>query len=157
MAILNRLFKLVKTEKNKQPKQYKKDLTDIKIIETVKTLPHPELFEGLDDGQKSAVLSKNPRILVLAGAGAGKTKVLLCRIEHLLKNCDVKPANILAMTFTKDATFEMIDRLIGIIEPKYLKLLKGMESFELKILREELKQKYPETRLITISTIHSLC
>ncbi|MEK6893038.1 MAG: UvrD-helicase domain-containing protein [Nanoarchaeota archaeon] len=62
--------------------------------------------------QKEAVLSEQKRLLVLAGAGSGKTKIIIQKILYLISNKNVDPADILAITFTKNATNEMIDRLI---------------------------------------------
>ena len=62
--------------------------------------------------QREAVVSEHKRLLVLAGAGSGKTKTLLQKIIFLVEEKGVSPSNILAITFTKNATNEMIDRLI---------------------------------------------
>ena len=66
----------------------------------------------LNDQQRAAVLSEEKRILVLAGAGSGKTKTLLQKIIYLIEEKGVSPSSILAITFTKNAANEMIDRLI---------------------------------------------
>ena len=66
----------------------------------------------LNDKQLEAVVSESKRLLVLAGAGSGKTKTLLEKLSYLMNIKRVKPANILVITFTKNATNEMIDRLI---------------------------------------------
>jgi DNA helicase-4 len=163
MTILNRIFKLVRKKTRKVEKviesSVKHDKIDVlELKKAIEKLDHPEILEGLDDGQKSAVISENSRILVLAGAGAGKTRVLLYRILHLIRNCHAKSGNILAMTFTKDATLEMKDRLISFFEPEYAAVLnKKINPLDLKVLRMELFKKHPETRSITIKTIHSLC
>src|SRR3989339_1052568 len=62
--------------------------------------------------QKEAVLSEHRRLLVLAGAGSGKTKTIIQKMLYLISNKNIDPANILAITFTKNAANEMIDRLI---------------------------------------------
>lgn len=66
----------------------------------------------LNDKQREAVVSEDKRILVLAGAGSGKTKTLLQKIIYLIEEKGISPSSILAITFTKNATNEMIDRLI---------------------------------------------
>ena len=66
----------------------------------------------LNNKQKEAVMSSEQRLLVLAGAGSGKTKTLLQKIIYLIEEKGVSPSSILAITFTKNATNEMIDRLI---------------------------------------------
>lgn len=65
-----------------------------------------------NDEQRQAVTSEARQILVLAGAGSGKTKTLLQKIIYLIEEKGVSPASILAITFTKNAANEMIDRLI---------------------------------------------
>ena len=69
-------------------------------------------LSNLNDKQREAVVSENKRLLVLAGAGSGKTKTLLQKLIYLIEEKGVSPSNILAITFTKNATNEMIDRLI---------------------------------------------
>ena len=71
-------------------------------------------LEGLNDKQKEAVLQKNGPILIIAGAGAGKTKTIAHRILHLIKE-GVSPENILAITFTNKASKEMRERVEKII------------------------------------------
>jgi DNA helicase-2/ATP-dependent DNA helicase PcrA len=69
-------------------------------------------FENLNEQQLEAVTSDyNKPILVVAGAGAGKTKVLISRIEYLLNNTDVRPNKILAITFTNKAANEIKERI----------------------------------------------
>jgi len=69
-------------------------------------------LSALNDQQKDAVISEDKRLLVLAGAGSGKTKTLLQKLIYLIEEKGVSPSSILAITFTKNATNEMIDRLI---------------------------------------------
>ncbi len=69
-------------------------------------------LSALNDKQREAVVSEDKRLLVLAGAGSGKTKTLLQKLIYLIEEKGVSPSNILAITFTKNATNEMIDRLI---------------------------------------------
>lgn len=71
----------------------------------------PLLSNGLTDSQKTAVLTEEDVTLVLAGAGSGKTKVIIARIEYLTQKRDVPPGEILVVTFNKDAKEEIIDRL----------------------------------------------
>src|SRR6187549_3943117 len=69
-------------------------------------------LSSLNAEQRQAVISETKRILVLAGAGSGKTKTLLQKIIYLIEEKGVSPSSILAITFTKNATNEMLDRLI---------------------------------------------
>ena len=72
------------------------------------------LVAGLNPAQARAVLARGPALLIVAGAGSGKTRVLTHRIAHLIRNREAWPSQILAITFTNKAAFEMRER-IGVL------------------------------------------
>lgn len=81
------------------------------------------LTEGLNKEQALAVVSESDRILMLAGAGTGKTRTLTHRLAHLNLNCRVGTSSIIAITFTRAAAKEMKDRLVPLIGDETKKLI----------------------------------
>ncbi len=73
-------------------------------------------LDELNDMQKCAVKHTQGPLLIIAGAGSGKTRVLTYRIAYLIEECKVNPYNILAITFTNKAASEMKERVEDIID-----------------------------------------
>ena len=97
-----------------------------------------EYLKNLNSAQKDAVISTDGPILVVAGAGSGKTKVLTSKIAYLIKNKKAFPNQILAVTFTNKAAKEMQNRVLKILnsEATGLSWLGTFHSICAKLLRK---------------------
>ncbi len=94
-------------------------------------------LDSLNEMQKKAVMATEGPLLVLAGAGSGKTRVLTTRIAHLILDLGIDPSNILAITFTNKAAKEMKDRVISMIgNIGYGCQISTFHSFGLSIIRD---------------------
>ena len=94
-------------------------------------------IDSLNENQKKAVLKTEGPLLILAGAGSGKTRVLTTRIAYLIEEKEVDPYHILAITFTNKAAKEMKTRLMNLVgEIASSVQVSTFHSFGLKILRE---------------------
>ncbi|WP_406479116.1 DNA helicase PcrA [Streptomyces platensis] len=99
------------------------------------------LLEGLNDEQKAAVVHSGGPLLIVAGAGSGKTRVLTHRIAHLLAERHVHPGQILAITFTNKAAGEMKERVEELVGPRANAMwVSTFHSACVRILRRESKK-----------------
>lgn len=89
------------------------------------------VLDQLNENQRKAASTIDQHVRIIAGAGSGKTRVLMARIVYLVEECGIMPYRIMAITFTNKATNEMKERLY--------------------------KQLGEDARMVRISTIHSLC
>jgi DNA helicase-2/ATP-dependent DNA helicase PcrA len=107
-------------------------------IEKIKHTKMSELLNQLNTKQQEAVIQTEGPVLILAGAGSGKTRTLTHRVAYLIKEKNVIPQNILAVTFTNKAAGEMADRI---------KELLGLPT----------EQNIYSAALPTMGTFHSIC
>lgn len=97
-------------------------------------------LENLNNVQLDAVTSTEGPMLILAGAGSGKTRVLTTKVAYLVKEKDIHPGNILAITFTNKAAKEMKERIFSLIGKDAFNIqISTFHSFGLKILKENYK------------------
>ncbi|MGJ5753853.1 ATP-dependent DNA helicase PcrA [Streptomyces puniciscabiei] len=99
------------------------------------------LLEGLNDNQRAAVVHAGSPLLIVAGAGSGKTRVLTHRIAYLLAERHVHPGQILAITFTNKAAGEMKERVEHLVGPRANAMwVMTFHSACVRILRRESKK-----------------
>ena len=96
-----------------------------------------EFVSGLNPQQRAAVEFRGPALLIVAGAGSGKTRVLTHRIAHLLANREAWPSQILAITFTNKAANEMRERIRHLVGDPEGMWIRTFHSACLQILRRE--------------------
>jgi len=99
-----------------------------------------EFLNELNPQQRQAVCHTQGPLMIVAGAGTGKTRTLTCRIAYLVREAGVDPANILALTFTRRAAWEMKQRIAHLLGEKESMLpeIGTFHSVSAKILREEI-------------------
>ncbi|WP_432188457.1 DNA helicase PcrA [Streptomyces sp. Tue6028] len=99
------------------------------------------LLDGLNENQRAAVVHSGSPLLIVAGAGSGKTRVLTHRIAHLLAERHVHPGQILAITFTNKAAGEMKERVEQLVGPRANAMwVMTFHSACVRILRRESKK-----------------
>lgn len=94
-----------------------------------------KIFESLNPEQKEAVIHFDSPLLILAGAGSGKTRVITTKIAYLIKEKNILPSSILAVTFTKKAANEMYERAIALEAKAQYSTIKTFHSFGANFLR----------------------
>ena len=100
------------------------------------------LLQDLNEAQRDGVLAVDGPVLMLAGAGSGKTKTLTHRIAYLVEEKKIHPSHILAVTFTNKAATEMRHRLNGLLgrdsdDKSYMPFLGTFHAIAVRILRRE--------------------
>ncbi|WP_424447143.1 ATP-dependent helicase [Microbacterium arborescens] len=112
--------------------------------------PDADLLEGLNQPQREAVTYRGPALLIVAGAGSGKTRVLTHRIASLLRGREAWPSQILAITFTNKAAGEMRERVQQLIGDSAQGMwISTFHSACVRILRRE-AQQFGFTKSFTI-------
>ena len=100
-----------------------------------------KLLEDLTDAQRQAVTHVDGPLLIIAGAGSGKTRVITYRVAHLIENREVRPEQILAVTFTNKAADQMKFRVRNLLRAARSgdPLISTFHSFCVRLLRREIE------------------
>lgn len=103
-----------------------------------------DILSGLNDNQRLAVTTTEGPVMVMAGAGSGKTKVLTTRIAYIIKEMGIVPSGILAVTFTNKAAGEMKERISNMLQMETKNMwISTFHSFAVKLLRIEINNLPP--------------
>src|SRR5262249_26919218 len=109
------------------------------ILEPVNSVAN--FLDKLNPRQREAVEAVDGPVLILAGAGSGKTRVITYRIVHLIENKGIDPDSILAVTFTNKAAAEMLERVDNLLGGRTLRkpLIATFHSFCVRVLRRDIE------------------
>lgn len=112
-----------------------------------------KIFDSLNEAQADAVKKIDGPLLILAGAGSGKTKTITSRLAYLIDVVGIPPANTLTLTFTNKASKEMRERALSMIAPKsYPPLLCTFHKFGLLFLKFHIHLLNRENNFVVIDT-----
>ncbi len=95
----------------------------------------PKYLQGLNSVQLEAVLHEGSPLLILAGAGSGKTRVITMKIAYLIEQKGIEPQSILAVTFTNKAAREMLERVVRYVPDAEKVMIRTFHSFGAWLLR----------------------
>src|SRR5258708_6988029 len=99
-----------------------------------------DFLQGLNPPQREAVAHTEGPLLILAGAGSGKTRVITHRIAHLISRHRIPPSAVMAVTFTNKAAGEMRSRVMSLLESEALSTsptVSTFHSFCVRLLRRD--------------------
>ncbi len=124
--------------------------SDHSAIHAQAQAPHPDLVAGLNPAQAAAVTHDSGPMLIIAGPGSGKTRVITRRIAWLVTARQVDPRRILAITFTNKAAKEMRERVAAVLPEAARAWISTFHSMGARILRREIEILGGYTRDFTI-------